>query len=372
MSALAQAFLQFARIECPHDACYVAICHAVAESPELLGLMLHAPATQRRPNLFLASVHDLLLREPAHPLAVYFQSLGGACAPDAQLGVRLKDLVAQHPSEMVALLSQRHTQTNEIGRCAVLWPVLQREAVVQGGRPLALLDLGCSAGLNLGVDRYRYNYQSDRGAFSRGGPYQPEQAQVACVWQGCAPPPDVAVPLHAKLGLDVQPVNVQDPQAVRWLQACVWPGDVARMERLRQAVAQARLAGDTVRRMEGLVDLQRWLDSLPADVVPVLFNSWVLSYFEQEQLAQLRVAAQSWMLQRGLVWISAEAPALRPPGLSCPDWPAHRPMAGQTLWTRQAAVNGVLHAEALAWSHPHGHWLHCLSPGHQAVRQDLG
>ena len=59
----------------------------------------------------------------------------------------------------------RSTQTNEVGRCAALLPALTQLAVDApgaphgGGRPLGLVEVGASAGLNLLVDRYGYEYE---------------------------------------------------------------------------------------------------------------------------------------------------------------------------------------------------------------------
>lgn len=360
----AAQYRRFAEQECTDDPLYVAICRAIADMPELLGLMQHAPGQQARPNLLLAALHERLLAGVAHELAGYYPSCGGSRAPDAALPGLLLDFARRERAVLIQHLQTRATQTNEIGRCAVLWPALNHIARWRGADRLALFDFGCSAGLNLGVDDYAYDYAS----FQRGSELDdPARPLIRCEWRGDAPPPAAARwQLTARLGVDLAPVDVQDPAAVRWLQACLWPHDRVRAERLAQAVALARQAAYPLRQaQDGLALLQDWLAQLPPDVQPVLLNSWVLAYFDAPALARHRERVADLMRQRGLVWLSAEAADLRPPGLALPPLPADYQPGSSSLWTLQWADAGgalLLQQQALAWSHPHGRWLQWLAP----------
>ncbi|HJW12246.1 MAG TPA: DUF2332 family protein, partial [Albitalea sp.] len=89
---LAAAFIRFGEVECPEDPLYAAICRIVGGAPELLQLLSAAPAEQRRPNLWLAALHDRVLEGVMHPLCEYFASVGGTRAPDAALADALRDL----------------------------------------------------------------------------------------------------------------------------------------------------------------------------------------------------------------------------------------------------------------------------------------
>ncbi|CAN5220470.1 DUF2332 domain-containing protein [soil metagenome] len=352
----AAQFRKFAAVECPQDPLYVAICQAVADAPALLALMDHAPPTQARPNLLLAALHERVLAGVEHPLAAYYPSVGGERMPDAALPALLLDFAQREQTALIAHLRQRSTQTNEIGRCAVLWPALAHIAALAGGKNLALLDFGSSAGLNLGVDGYCYDY----GRFSLGAPAATGRPQVACDWRGEPPAASTAWRLVSRLGLDVAPVDLQDEAAARWLRACVWPHDRERAQRLDLAIACAQAARwQVLQADDGLAAVEAWLDALPADLQPVLFNSWVLAYFEPPALAQFQAQVARWVRERGLVWLSAEAPALRPPGLALP--PPDGSGESATLWSLQWADDGgQMQQTALAWSHPHGRWLHWL------------
>jgi hypothetical protein len=357
----AQRYHRFAAEECPHEPLYVALCHAVAEAPDLLALMRYVPAVQARPNILLAALHERVLAGVSHALASYYPSVGGTRPPDAELAPALRDFVRAEHQQLVAHLRKRSTQTNEIGRCAVLTLALSEIAKCCGQPELALFDFGCSAGLNLGVDAYRYDY----GHFERGQCIDDQTPTVHCEWRHLgAQPPNAPWRLHSRMGVDLEPVDLFDEASVRWLRACLWPHDRVRAHRLELAIQRARPANHLVRQSaQGLDLLASWLNTLPVGVQPVLFNSWVLAYMDAPQLAMHRAQVEALMRSRGLIWLSAETAPLRPPGLSVPPAPADEQASGATLWTLQWADGpGTLQACSVAWSHAHGHWVHWLAP----------
>ena len=108
------------------------------------------------------------VRALAHTLAAYYASLGGARPADSSLAAALEAFTAEHEGALRETLATQRTQTNEIGRSAVLWPALAEISHRHGGRPLALFDFGCSAGLNLQVDACRIRYQGADGVLRFG------------------------------------------------------------------------------------------------------------------------------------------------------------------------------------------------------------
>lgn len=364
-------FQAFAAEDCPEDPLYQAICRALAAQPALLAPMDEAPPEQARPNLYLAALHRLVMEAPTSALAAYFPSVGGRRAPDAALPAVLAAFVEAQEPALRALLGRRATQTNEIGRCAVLWPALQHLARAGGRRRLALFDFGCSAGLNLGVDAYGYRYLDPLASPGQTPelevPPTEAGAPVAiCRWHGTFPSPAPGFELVRRQGVDLAPLQVSDEDDARWLLACLWPYDHERRARLSAALAVARRQRWPVQAAaDGLAVLESWLDSLPADVQPVLFNSWVLYYFQGADRRRHRARVEQLMATRGLWWLSAEA-------LLHSDWPADAPLAARpedlsagsaTLWQWCRAGHAP---EALAWSHPHGRFAHWLAPARTA------
>lgn len=367
LQILADEWRRFAAVECTQDPLYVAICSLVAQSSDLLGLCLQTRPEQRRPNLLLAAIHERVLAGVSHGLADYFPSVGGKRAPDAELGATLRDFVAQQQGPISAHLRHRHTQTNEIGRCAALWPVLAHIAHESGGAPLALLDVGSSAGLNLGVDAYTVCYQRDGAQVLVGGAPRADLPLLRRELRGQRSPLDgLSEPvggwrLSHRLGLDPMPVDVHDPEATRWLQACVWPCDLVRQQRLVLALELARQRGWRVQQTgpSCIEAIHAWLDGLPSAAQPVVLNSWVLCYFSDQDRARHQQAMVDLVRQRGVVWVSAEAPSLRPFGLDLPATPPFD-SKGATLWCQVKHHAGEVRQRALAWSHPHGAWLQWL------------
>ncbi len=355
---LAKLFRWFADHECADEPLYEAICRFLAEQPASLELLADADFEQRRPNLWLAAVHDLLLTGVAHPLRAYYASLGGTRVADAELGACLTDFVGQHSAALRERMATRTTQTNEIGRCAVLWLALQDIARRSGQPRLALLDLGCSAGLNLGVDDYRYDY----GGEFQGAEARPEVPVLDCRLVGPRRPAPAAFQIVQRLGIDPAPVAVNDTEAVRWLRACLWPSNVARVKRFDQAMALAwRRAWPVQREADCTAGVARWLDTLPSDVQPVLFNSWVLTYFDPEALQRHVAAMTALVHERSLMWLSAEGPELRiaPVQPPAPFEDSAQAQRG-SLWTLCHRVEGEVRFDLLARSHPHGRWMEWL------------
>lgn len=364
--ALARLFTHFGDHECRDDPLYVALCRLIAARAPLLELLQHAPATQRVPNLLLAALHDRVLAGPPHEFSRYFPSVGGTRAPDGALAAALDDFVAAQSGELTALLASRHTQTNEIGRCAVLWPALCALAAGRGQRRLALLDFGCSAGLNLGVDHYRYDY----GGFSLGAAAAPEVPTIECraVGARAAALRDCersAPTLVARAGIDPAAVHVFDATQLRWLRACVWPYDRERTARFDLALTIARRERFAVRRCDDCATaIEPWLDTLPAGVLPVVFNSWVLHYFDKAARQAHVVFMRELVQRRDIVWLSAEGAHI--PLGDAPFEPVgdaqvnDDTVANGTQWWLTAAGAGAPMLTLLARSHPHGRWLQWL------------
>lgn len=367
------------RADFAEEPLYRDMCRLVARSPRWLALMDLAPPSRRFATLLLAGVHVQILAahdrgEPRQALADYFASVAGTRSPDAALADAMDGFLEAHEATLRRVMASRCTQTNEIGRCTVLRPALAEIARLKGGRPLALFDFGTSAGLNLGVDRYHVDYLMPRGETFSADTGLAGAPTLACRVLGTPPPlghlGHGAWRLTARAGVDLAPIDVNDDEAVRWLRACVWPSDRARAARLQSAIALARPARDPVHVADdGLAVLEAWLSILPEGVVPVLFNSWVLSYLTRDELVAHRDRVLRLVSERGLWWVSAEddqrcgvTTGLQPPATPV-EGEVRSAQVSHTFWTlTRPSADGPVH-QFLARSHPHGAWMEWLAGG---------
>lgn len=339
-------FRDFAATTAARAPLYARLSTAIADDPEVAGLLLAAPPSQGIPVLLFAAVHDLVLRGQAPELAAHYPNLTDRpVAGDPWPAFRA--LCHDAESTLRDLLATRHTQTNEIGRCALFLPAFGLVAE-DTGAPIAQVDVGTSAGLTLLWHRYRYRYEP-------GGDVGPASPVVLpCSVRGDVPLP-AALPPHADgLGLDLQPIDVTDDDAVRWLEACCWPDQADRFHRLEAAVRLARESPPDVRRGDAVADVGALVREASARGQPVVTTSWALSYLSEDGRRAFVAALDAVGSQIDLSWVSLESPQ-QATGLPIPSDPAtdHLTVLGLVTWRA-----GTRTVRRLGTTHPHGYWLH--------------
>lgn len=302
---LAQQFRRFGERECvPASPLYGRLAVGIAGDPELL--MIAASARARPvPNLFLAAVHYLLFQETAHPLAAFYPDLVGdshALASGDPFSP-FRAFCLDHAGAIAALLASRRVQTNEVRRCTCLLPAFTVAARRLGDRPLALIEIGASAGLNLLWDRYRYDYGIGGQC---GDPAAP--VRLECELRGDGRPP-LPMPMPAivtRMGLDLNPIDVRDRDAALWLRALIWPEQRDRAALLAQAIKVARhnppplLAGDAIALLPGV------LEQVPADAALCVYHSFTLNQFASEARERFASLIAECAAQRNLALIAIE------------------------------------------------------------------
>ena len=292
---------------------YESLAASVADDDAILDFLAALPRPKRQPNLLFAAARYLLGAPP---------------------GIRtLRRMVRQDGAELARVMLARRTQTNEPARCATLLPAL---ASLPG--PLALIEVGASAGLTLLFDRYSYDYDGHRIAGS-----DPEAPTLRCAVRGPAPLPAGVPAIAWRAGLDLNPLDVTRDDDVRWLACLVWPGESDREERLAAAVACARRDPPPVHCGDLRTDLPALAARAPAGTTLVIYHSAVLAYVADGDRERFARTA------RGLaaVWLSNEAPGVVP-GLPLTDFREGTFVLGHGGRTPLALADG------------HGAWLHWL------------
>ncbi|WP_433060855.1 DUF2332 domain-containing protein [Dactylosporangium sp. CS-033363] len=271
---------------------YEDLALGVAADPEMLALLEGLPPAKRQPNLLLAAA----------------RLVGGVPSGYGQL----RDTVFGRRDEVVAAMLARRTQTNEPGRCAGLYP-----ALASLPQPLALVEVGASAGLLLLVERYGYEYTGSDGSVTHGGATDGALV-LRCRVDGPAPAVTPgAVEVAWRAGIDLNPLDVTADEDAEWLRTLVWPEQHERRARLDAAIELARR--DPPRVVAG--DLNERLDALaaeaPADATLVVLHTAVLDYVPEPGrgafVEKVRGLRGHWLSQEGADVFPHIAARLREP-----------------------------------------------------------
>jgi hypothetical protein len=268
---IAKGYRDFAEHEAPdRSPLYAELAAGVAQDGDVLGWLDGLPTGKRQPNLLFAAFRLVAGTPSGWP---EFQSL-----------------LQERRGEIEAVMMARRTQTNEAARCALMLPILA--ALPQ---PLALLEVGASAGLCLLPDRYGYDYDGYR--LGDGPPV------LRCRTENSPPLPDHLPVVAWRAGLDLEPIDVTDPDQVRWLELLIWPGMEHRLETLRGAVEVAR--ADPPRVIHGDLttsDLDELAAEAPRDATLVIFHTAVLFYVPSAGRAVFRESVK----RLGATWVACE------------------------------------------------------------------
>ncbi|WP_106816791.1 DUF2332 domain-containing protein [Microbacterium timonense] len=208
--AVIARFTRFAQEEAPgRSELYAHWAAGVAGDETIAGILARIPATRRQPPLVFAVTRMLGAPEGAYPDWARW--------------------VAQHADAVVAEASRRRLQTNEPQRCAPLLPAL---ATIPG--PLALLEVGASAGLCLYPDRYSYRYRGPDGVVALDPADGPSTVVLESEITGDVPlrMPEVVW----RSGVDLDPLDAASPSDRRFLTSLVWPGESGRTDRISAAL----------------------------------------------------------------------------------------------------------------------------------------
>lgn len=229
------------------------------------------------PNGFFAAIHWLLLRDPSQALARYYPSIEPRPRPvDAELWSVFRAFVLDRREEIRATIATRLTQTNEVRRCGYLLPAFAHVAALAGEKPLGLIEIGCSAALNLCFDRYAYDYGSGR----RFGKLDASLALDVEV-QGISLErlPTQLPRIDRRVGIDLNPIDADDSVEVDWLRALIWPEHHDRRALLERVLEVVRSTRVDLRRGDAAELIESVLDEMPREATPCVFQTHTLNQF---------------------------------------------------------------------------------------------
>jgi len=318
---------------------YERVAVALSESGDALRAIEAAPARKRHPTVILAALHDLALAGHAPALAAAYAAADGDAAAGAAI-----DTLLRMTDSVVAVAVRRQVRTNEAGRSAVLYPAIAEAASRAGASAVGLIDVGCSAGLSLTVDRVGITYSNGQ---SLGDPSSP--VQLSCSIVGDRPVPARAMPeVVARVGVDLDPVDVTDADDARWLRACLWPDQPERAATLEAELALAATAPPLLLQGDAVEVMPDAFARVPADALPVVTTTWTLSRFPLESRLRFMHRLDEAAIGRTVAWVSAEGVGVAPAIPTLGD----RRASGHSIIGLAVLDRSALRAEAVGrcWS----------------------
>jgi hypothetical protein len=272
LTELAERFTLLAEREVVESSpLYATLCRSIAADRELLALAAqatHTPVTK----LFFDVVHYLLMRHPAEPLAAYYPDL----TPDPMPGdptLAFRAFCQAHRDALLGLLRTKLVQTNEVSRCSLWLPAFTLISQQHPDKPLSLIEIGASAGLNLLWDRYGYDFGTGR---VYGDGHSPVRLRCELRGDKMPPLPDHLPVVATRVGLDLHPMDLREPDDREWMRALIYPEQRERFALLERAAAllvaepPALLAGDA------LETLPNALAALPPGTVICVYHSFTV------------------------------------------------------------------------------------------------
>ena len=257
------------------SALYSVLSGEVAENPRLLSLLATVPPSKARPQLLFAA----------------YRRLFGTPASWAEF----RDNIRSREGELRELLIGSYVQVNEPGRCTLLLPALAAFA----DRPLALIEVGASAGLCLLPDFYEYHYGDDVVMPARAVASAPPR--FSCTASGVSPSSGAHPDIAWRRGLDPNPIDPNRASQVAWLESFIWPDPQRpeRLERLRAAMAIAREVRPRILRGSLATDLGTLIRQAPLGLNVVVVNICVATYTtpaeRRSYVAQLIRSRANWI-----------------------------------------------------------------------------
>jgi hypothetical protein len=334
LEPLAQRFRRFADEARGYGgSLYAALSAHIAQDNDLLeiaGYVRRPPV----PNVFFAAVHFLLRETPEDELSTFYGSLGGNPRLPSHAYPSFRRFVLANKARLIPLLETRITQTNEVSRCSFLLPAFNFIYQSAERRPLAIIDVGCSAGLHLRWDRYHYDYGVAQVGDARAA------LSIRCELRGVVVPPLPAqFPVCPfKLGIDLHPVDLQDPIERRWFEALIWPEHERRRRLATAAIEELLRDPPPIVKGDAVHVLEAQLERVPADTTLVVYNVAALHQGGAVEQNEIVRVLSAFSFRQPLHWLYCENEGML---LRAID-------GGRIVETKLAGIDG------------HGRWLEWL------------
>ncbi|HEY4151952.1 MAG TPA: DUF2332 domain-containing protein [Pseudolysinimonas sp.] len=281
---ISERYLRFAANEAHGvSAIFEAWATGVAHDASLLALLEPLSRPKQQPNLVFAAAR-------------------WTGCPAGDFG-DFREWMLDHWLEIESTILARSTQTNEAARCSALVTAL---AGIEG--PVALLEVGASAGLCLYPDRYSYRFDRGGAVVALDPADGTSRVDIPCAVGDGILLPERLPQVVWRAGIDQSPIDVRNGDEVRWLETLIWPEHHERVDRLHAAALIAAADPPHLRHGDLVELLASTAEWAPRDATLVVFHSAVLNYVPPER----RTSFEQIVRDLDAVWISNEGLGVLP------------------------------------------------------------
>jgi hypothetical protein len=306
--AAKQSFIEWSTSLRYSSPLFAALGRACASDEAILELGAAARPGQPIALIILLSAQYLLLKSPESSLARYFPSLTPEPRPAEEAFPTFREFCLDHRGELVGLIERRTVNSTMVDRSSCILPALAHVSRLVE-QPLTLVEICCSAGLNLLFDEYHYDY----GPGGRIGA-EDSPVQLRCKIVGKPAPPIDTIPRVAeRVGVDLVKVDATDPQERLWMEAMLCPEWTQEREHLKAALAVR--AGRKLRTVIGdaLEVLPPLLEELPGSLC--ILHTYCMGQWSRASKSRLDALLRNASRYRDIHRVG-----LDPPETESPEW----------------------------------------------------
>ncbi len=352
LDAIADHFRLFSNIQ--SSPIYAALAGFVATQPQILQAINIVPVKNSPRTVLFAAVHALLLKGIQHPLADFYPTLNGKKTLNdenrSELCADFLDFFTRYQAELKPYFLKT-TQTNEPKRSAALLPAFSEIIKREKNNTFSLIEIGTSAGFLLNVDKYSYKLND----FLLGdvGQHEPFSTE----WRGNLPTnlKNSFIHIENKIGIDINPLNIEDPELRLWLKALIWPESVNRLKTFDVACQIFEENKDNITMLKGTLDdyVDQILSICSKSHILCFLAVWVLYQLSEDEKRKINETFSflAKSTDKKIYFI-------------LDDWEVTALTEANTIILREFDSQGNYTDQKLAETHHHGTWVNSLLPKH--------
>lgn len=276
LEKIKERFIAFAEFECQgNSSLYYDLSRHISNDEDLLKIASKTRIGQPIPNIFLAAVHYLLLKNPNNELANYYPSNQNKQVSEIPFTL-FKTFCMENKNEIIDIITKRIVQTNVINRCAYLMPILSK-IIAEENRPTTIIDIGTSAGLTLNFNQYEYWYNGHTvfGNSKVKVKSDIKDSEIPKIYQ--------INQRLSKIGIDQNIIDLTNEDEILWLKALIWPDQLERFTAMGEALKLEELKNIQFVKAKFISDFEKEILKVNKDENLIVYSTHVLYQFSEDQ-----------------------------------------------------------------------------------------